>query len=311
MKPTTMTPEVADMIALRHGAEQRGNFSPLGRLLFLITDHGKIEFPAEDGEWTGPDLALACTDGEVLYVDKPASSQTTDVLMVLGAWTGLPALRKLSDDPCPKCRHACDICDGSGKKQCQGYQCGGRGWIPGPWLECPGPGCNKETGAFKPGCATCGGTGQIPKQLPCPMCEGTKVMTCPRCKGSGIFSTGKLGGQLDYKLPPCKACKGFGFRFDMVPQDLDQFVNAKLKRRDGIRSVRRARREICWLVLGPIREFVIQDCRDGQRRAFDIGADAAGDLMVMLVPRSPRTKPQKAYLVGGVVREREREAVSA
>jgi hypothetical protein len=56
---------------------------------------------------------------------------------------------------------------------------------------------------------------------------------------------------------------------------------------------------------------VIQDSSDGQRRVFDIGADAAGDLMVMLVPRSPRTKPQKAYLVGGVVREREREAVSA
>ena len=46
MKTSTMSDEVRDMIGVRHLAEQRGHFEPLGRLQWLRTEHGMIQFPA-------------------------------------------------------------------------------------------------------------------------------------------------------------------------------------------------------------------------------------------------------------------------
>ena len=56
-----MTDEVSQMIALRHGAEQRGNYEPFGRVQWFRTVHGLIYFPADSqtGEGCGPDLARA------------------------------------------------------------------------------------------------------------------------------------------------------------------------------------------------------------------------------------------------------------
>ena len=297
-----MTPEVRSMIDLRRSAEQRGHYSPLGRLVYLLTDHGRIEFPAQDGEWTGPDLALT----EMKYSQDAADEGQTGFL-VLGQWTGLPALRKLTSEPCPKCRHACDLCDGTGKKQCEGLDCGGRGWIRGAWLVCPGPGCTKETGNFNPECKECGGAGQIREKAECPMCKGTKLMTCPRCRGTLKFSTGRTGGAIDYHAPECRFCDGTGYQCAMQKQDVKIFTNATLvmprTRQCGAKG---------FLVLGPIRAFALSDYQTSDVRIFDVSPDSAGDLLVLLVPRGARQRPHKAYLVGGVVREREvRAAVPA
>ena len=62
-KPSEMSPEVRAMLDLRHQAEQRGHFEPLGRLLSLDTGHGVIEFGTQQGEATGPDLAIVCAIG--------------------------------------------------------------------------------------------------------------------------------------------------------------------------------------------------------------------------------------------------------
>ena len=288
------------MVQLRHTAEQRGNFEPLGRLQWLRTEHGMIRFPVLNsamGEGCGPDLAVI-NDSETNF--KTMITQQFP-LIVLGQWDGLPPLRVNTTKPCPKCRHACDVCDGSGKKLCE--LCGGRAWLAGPWLPCPGPGCVRDTGGFatgaiKEGCVTCRGQGQVPEQLPCKMCEGTTKMTCSRCAGSGKYSTGRVNGSVDWDIAPkCKACSGTTFVGAWKRQDEKQFMNATLDR---------------YLVLGPILEFAISDPRTSRQRLFDVSPDAKRDLLVLLVPRSPRQKPQKAYLVGGVVREREvRGAMSA
>ena len=64
-------------------------------------------------------------------------------------------------------------------------------------------------------------------------------------------------------------------------------------------------------VLGPIREFAIRDPQSLRTRIFDVDADAVGDLLMLLVPARATMRPQKAYLVGGVVRERSQNAMSA
>jgi hypothetical protein len=141
------------------------------------------------------------------------------------------------------------------------------------------------------GCATCGSTGQVPEQVPCEMCEATGKQVCTRCKGTGKYSTGRVNGAIDWDVSPkCKACDGTTYQGKWVRQDVKKFRNALLDKFD---------------VLGPITQFAIRDPRSLRTRMFDVGADAAGDHLVLLVPRSPRQRPQKAYLVGGVVRERE------
>ena len=226
--------------------------------------------------------------------------------MVLGPWLGLPALRVNSTIPCGKCRHKCDICDGSGKKQCEGQDCGGRGWIGGDWMDCPGPGCKKDTGQYKPDCVECQHSqvrGLVKTKITCPMCLGVGRMTCSRCKGTGKFSTGKVQGSIDYRLPACKACDGTGYRGTWVKQDVAKFTNAKLiqhsqPRKNGKGLTRE------FLVLGPIHSLALRDWQNGEIKIFDVLKDEAGDFLVMLVPAKRQTKPQKAYLVGGIVRER-------
>lgn len=136
---------------------------------------------------------------------------------------------------------------------------------------------------------------------------GVTQMTCSRCKGSGKFSTGKINGAIDWTLAACRACKGSGFRGELVRQDVLQFVNATLVVPKTKNSSPKG-----YLVLGPIREFAIMDYQSSRTRLFDVGPDAANDHLALLVPRSPQQKPQKAYLVGGVARELEiRAAVGA
>ncbi len=298
-----MTAEVASMISLRHSAEQRGNFSPLGRLQWMRTEHGLIRFPAINGDGCGPDIAVR--------EDEGTCNGVLDELIVLGHWEGLPALRVNTSKPCPKCRHACHVCGSSGKKLCE--LCGGAGTVAGNWLPCPGPGCVRDTGGFANGgkiaanCITCGNSGQVKEQNLCAMCEGSKQMTCSQCAGTGKYSTGRANGAVDWEVSPrCKFCDGTTFVGEWKRQDEAQFMNATLLHRDA-----KGRRK-AYRVLGPIREFAIRDPHSLRSRIFDVSADSAGDLLVLLVPRSKMQKPQKAYLVGGVVRERDsRMAVGA
>ena len=238
-----MSDEVKAMVQLRHGAEQRGHFEPLGRLQWMQTEHGTILFPARNGEGCGPDLACVTDDERPINVPMRSLGLTVEMtklefaqnqLLVLGQWQGLPPLRVNSSKPCPKCRHACDVCDGSGKKLCE--LCGGQTWLPGPFVPCPGPGCVRDTGGFENGkiadhCATCRGNGQIPEHLACKMCEGSKKMTCPRCQGTGKYSTGRVNGSVDWDVSPkCKACAGTCFVGKWEKQDEKKFTNARIAR---------------------------------------------------------------------------------
>jgi hypothetical protein len=300
-KTSEMKPEVRAMIDARHQAEQRGHYEPLGRLLALMTEHGTIQFPIQDGEGLGPDVAafLPSVDSSAPGVAPVADLNT---LIVLGAWTGLPPIRCDSTTPCPKCKTKCDSCDGSGTKQCEGVGCGGSGTVPGKWILCPAENCSGKTGKINPaGCDTCHGAGQIAEQLECPMCKGSKRMQCPRCHGSGKISTGYRGGAMPgfdqskgrTVVPPvCTTCKGTAFYEGFAEQDVETFTNAFLKYDRAV-----------YAVLGPIRSFCISDHRMRHTRIFDVGPDSAGDLAVLLVPNSGPVLA-KSYLVGGVVRER-------
>ena len=310
-KAREMTAEVREMLQVRHEAEQRGNYEPLGRLQWLRTEHGLIRFPAIDGELCGPDLACCMMPlpgrDKPNYGDDPIQGTFADwnTLCVLGEWQGLPPLRVNTTKPCPKCRHACDVCDGSGKKLCE--LCGGASWIAGNWLQCPGAGCSKETGNFKPDCLTCRGTGQIREQNACTMCKGEmrngfSVTTCTRCAGTGKFSTGRAKGSINFDdAAKCKACDGSTFVGEWKRQDEKQFTNATLSPGGPLGKIRAP-----YLVLGPIQQFAVQDPRSSRGRIFDVSPDSAGDLLVLLVP-SRSVMKQKAYLIGGLVREREQE----
>jgi hypothetical protein len=295
-KPAEMSEEIRSMVDLRHSAEQRGNFSPLGRLVSMITQHGTILWPSEQGEGCGPDLAMRANtefeEGDII---------DHSTFLVLGQWSGLPALRRNSTTPCPRCRQDCDVCDGSGKKQCEGMQCGGRGTVPDVGVECPAPGCAAETGKFNPACDKCGGSGWFVPMIVCLMCGGSGRMTCSRCRGTGKFSTGRVDGSLDYQLPRCISCDGTGWKGTLEKQDVGKFTNAELvvHRHPGQKS----RVLQYWFALGPIQSFVVQDFQTSKPRQFEVSPDDKGDLLFLLVPSSPRQKPQKAYLVGGKVRE--------
>ena len=317
LKPSEMSPEVRSMIDLRHQAEQRGYYEPLGRLLSLQTEHGTILWPVERGEGVGPDLARACKPYRNLEDREPEPQmfECDLALIVLGEWLGLPDLRQNSSVPCSRCRHACDICDGSGKKQCEGLDCGGRGWIEGKWLDCPGPGCKQESGTYKADCLTCSNStirGLVKEHVVCPMCCGSKLMTCSRCKGTAKFSTGRINGSSDWQLPACKFCAGTGWKGKFVKQDVRKFVNAELETLSGLKKLKPDnskepkvfRFRYKTLVLGPIHSFTVSSFGEKRFRTFEVSPDSKGDLLVLLVPATGRTKPQKAYLVGGVVRER-------
>jgi hypothetical protein len=314
-KPSEMSSDLRSMIDLRHQAEQRGHYEPLGRLLYLKTAHGVIRWPVENGEAMGPDVAVRVISVAAnLHAKDVVMENVADwnALLLLGPWLPLPPVRVNSSTPCPKCRALCDICHGKGEKQCEQVGCGGAGHvaIPGQ-LPCDAPGCSKETGKINPnGCERCRNSGAIPRLDECEMCHGSKVMTCPVCKGSKKVSTGKVGGSRDYKTEDCRHCHGTGWKAGWKNQDVEQFVNASLV---GERTEKRLRGNVNlisrehFLALGPIHAFAIEDSRSRLTRVFDVAQDASGDFLVLLIPAGHKRQAvskAKAYLVGGVVRER-------
>jgi hypothetical protein len=313
-KSSVLSGELRDMIDVRHQAEQRGHFEPLGRLLSLDTAHGLIEFGIQNGEGAGPDLGIVhgfdlnCTNEDPLGLKRSG-----EPLLILGQWLGLPAIRKNSATPCVKCKRVCDVCAGTGMKLCEGVGCGGRGFVPGKFVSCPESGCHSDTGQFKPGCKTCGGSdvkGMIREQNICLMClgvqgpDGFTIMKCSACRGSGKRSTGRVNGSLDYRLPSCKACGGTGWEGELVKQDVAKFTNSEIVSepigKNGPFNI-----HIVMLALGPIQSFTIKDFADNRIRTFGVLPDEQGDYLNLLVPKTVRNSPRcKAYLVGGVVREK-------
>jgi hypothetical protein len=305
-KPSAVSSDLRAMIDVRHQAEQRGHYVALGRLLYLKTAHGNILWPVEDGECLGPDVA------QVLYPERampdgPKGKVWTDDLILLGPWLPLPPVRTNSAFPCPKCRHVCDTCGGAKRKICEQVGCGGKGSTPGPFIPCPGPGCSAQTGKINlQGCEVCHNSGSFAPPIECTMCHGSGEMICPRCKGSGKISTGKIGGSVDYKADDCAACHGTGWKGAWKNQDVEKFVNAQLdplKWQDGKKWPAKT-----MLALGPIYELGVEDLRSRDTRIFDVSADSIGDYLMLLIPAGHKRQAMpraKAYLVGGVVRERE------
>lgn len=311
-KPSEMPSNLRQMVELRHSAEQRGHYEPLGRLLYLKTAHGIIRWPADQyGEAQGPDVACAMMPlpGDVRRdLPNPVQGEFADwnTLLLLGPWLPLPPIRVNSSTPCPRCRNVCPNCHGEGQKQCEQVGCGGLGHVEVPGqLLCTAPGCVVETGKINPnGCEKCRNSGMIPRCDPCEMCHGTKVMTCPVCKGSKKISTGKIGGSTDYKAGDCRACHGTGWKAAFEPQNVEKFVNAVL---DPLKFPDKKKfPPVRWLALGPIHEFAIEDSSSRMQRSFEVSSDSMGDFLMLLIPAGHKRQamPAKAYLVGGVVRER-------
>jgi hypothetical protein len=347
-----MSAEVAEMISLRHAAEQKGNFSPLGRLLWMDTEHGRIEFPRVDGVADGPDLA--CVDRAALIesaggdsnLEPFMSDRDNPYLLVLGTWNGLPSVRanktrrrqcpgdgceaktgatkadctvcfgRGSIDvalPCPACLHDCDACGETGFKLCE--LCGGNGWTPGNWVPCPGPGCNAETGNYKGDCQVCAQSmtkGMVRAEVTCGMCNGSKEMVCPQCKGARKYSTGRLKGSINWDGPACGECEGTCKAGEWKRQDEKKFAQVTLRQRAQPRKPKTPHLIRDFLAIGPIHSFALMEFSSRSPRIFEVTHDSENDLLMMLVPAGRWKRGKKAYLVGGVVRERGvREAVGA
>jgi hypothetical protein len=306
-KPSDVASELRSMIEVRRQAEQRAHFEPIGRLLYLKTEHGNILWPVdqEHGECIGPDVASLVQSATH---ESGASGEWLDLqtLLLLGAWLPLPPIRTQSSKPCSKCLHVCEVCNGAKTKQCEQAGCGGRGKVAiDGQLPCDAPGCSAQTGSINPeGCAKCRNTGTMPRLDHCAMCDGTGKMKCPRCRGRGQVATGKLRGSIDWKAKDCPACGGSGWKGAFKPQNAEKFRNAEVALpAPGKPNVTKV---VFW-ALGPIYEMGIEDPQTHATRIFDVGRDSVGDYLMLLVPAPARGRTitkAKAYLVGGVVRER-------
>jgi len=287
-RPTLVKSELPEQIAAqikdRHEAQRRGQYQVFGNVSLIETEtkgkKGKMRFPGKSGPaiaW--PTLRNGNNETEV---DRTK-------LLLISAWEGLPPLREQSTKPCQACMGTCDLCGEDGKKLCEGYQCGGRGWVPGPSQICAADGCLEKTGVYNPECKQCGGRGgTIPHQT-CPMCFGSGKMRCPVCHGDKKRPTGIKNGSTNWMDGVCPECKGSKFDGEEKPQNFEEHINA-------------------WLgpmpVLGPILALTVQSI-PGERpvvRQFDISPDGNGDLMVMLLEHG--SNATNAYLLGGVVKER-------
>jgi hypothetical protein len=265
----------------RHEMERRGQLVPIGRIMVIETEHGVLRFPGS----SGPTVAYAIMQQREGDNAVPDPSK----LLMITPWGGLPSIHEKGDEPCPECMSDCDICGATGEKVCEGWQCGGRGWVPGPSEVCTAPGCLGERGKFNPECTACAGQGEVFPHLPCPMCHGAKVMICPVCKGAQQRPTGLQNGSTNWQDGACPKCHGTKANGKEVPQDLEKHVNA-------------------WIgpmpVIGPIVGMTIQ-CIAGMRppvKQIDVTADANGDYLVLLL--EPGSRVTHGYFLGGSLHER-------
>ncbi len=192
------------------------------------------------------------TIGFIVNPENPSSPRNK--LIIVSPWEGLPALREGSAIPCQACLVDCDVCDKNGKKLCEAFKCGGSGVRTDTKQECE-------------------------------VCAGSGRMTCPLCKGTRKMSSGmKFGAK-------CVKCGGTKFQSKELPQDVDQFVNARLGP---------------MTVLGPITALHYQASSGvgAVNRTLEVDRDESGDLMVLLL--EPTSTVTRAYLLGGVLKEKRR-----
>lgn len=285
-----LTPEVSGMMRERHDAHRRGFYAVLGSISLFETARGILRFPVVDQRPTGPTIG---------YVTDQEKNPDPQKLVVLTEWNGLPDLNDKTEEFCPDCLADCPICNATGQKICEGLNCGGRGWTPGPLVDCDGAGCLKDSGKFNPECKKCGGFGQLHPQLECKVCKGTGKMICSYCKGKTRYATGIKGGSTDFMVGRCPSCQGTQRMMRVQQQSLETHINALLPdpKKGPIVAV------------GPIFSYVV-DLTEEQREAigtplkiFDVNPDAAGDRMFLLIDSS--SSPKWPYLVGGLIVERQ------
>lgn len=144
----------------------------------------------------------------------------------------------------------------------------------------------------KQGRKACEGQGCREKRQ-CDMCHDTRFIDCPQCRGTKKYPTGIVKGGSDYKDGKCPNCNGLRFQGRETPQDLKRFVNPESDLGP-------------MTVLGPIVAMIVDNFPGSQhpQTIFDVDRDLNGDFMVLLLEPTPAVN--RAYLLGGVLKEKRR-----
>lgn len=220
-------------------------------------------------------------DGPVL-----AFAVGSEQIIVTTPWPGLPSKWDDTDQFCKDCLSACDVCNATGKKVCEGFQCGGSGKVPLPIVACSADECLEKTGHVNPKCTECGGSGNFSPKGDCKMCGGTGVMTCPVCRGSSKRPTGIKDGSVNWKDPACSSCQGSKFAHTEIPQAISDFVDVRIGP---------------MIALGPIVRFAVESVggEGTPPQVFDVMADSEGRHMVILL--ESEQPGAGAFMIGGVL----------
>lgn len=217
-----------------------------------------------------------------------AMMEGSEQIIVVSEWRGIPPKLDDTDQFCPDCLSQCDVCGGSGNKICEAFKCGGSGVVPLPFAICTESSClDGKAGVLNPHCPRCHGTGSYLPMGTCQVCHGSGKMTCSVCRGTGKRPTGIKDGDTNWRLPACATCKGTKFAHNEIPQETEQFVNARLGD---------------MIALGPIVRFAVDSVGGTGMppQVFDVDADANGQYLVLLLERD---EPGAAsYLIGGVLK---------
>jgi hypothetical protein len=210
----------------------------------------------------------------------------TEQLVVTSQWAGIPAKWDDTEEFCPACLSACDVCQASGKKVCEGYKCGGSGKIPLPMVSCPAAGCLAKTGKVKPHCAKCGGTGMFVPKGDCQACAGTGVMTCSVCRGMKKRPTGIKDGSTNWRDAACVICKGSKFAHKEIPQPIEDFLDTRIG---------------SMVALGPIVRFAVESVggEGSPPQVYDVQPDTNGQHMVILL--ESEQPGAGVFMIGGVL----------
>lgn len=265
-------PQLTEMLQLQHLRDivRTRQFRLIGRLsrVQVVRPEGSkiLDFRKE-----GPVLAFA-VGSEQIVVTTP--------------WPGIPSKWDDTDQFCSQCLAECDVCGATGKKVCEGFQCGGSGKVPLPMVMCKADGCLVATKQINPVCTQCHGSGYLIAMGDCKMCGGSGQMTCPVCRGTKKRPTGIQGGSYNHRLPACSGCGGLKFAHTEIPQPLSDYLAARIG---------------AMVALGPIVRFVVESIggEGTPPKVFDVVADSNGQHMVILLEHE---QPGAAmFMIGGTL----------
>lgn len=251
-----------------------GRFTLLGRL-------SRVQVARSSGNDLGVKTMDFRKDGPVI-----GFAIGTEQIVVTTPWEGLPPKWDDSEEFCPACLSACDVCGATGKKVCEGNKCGGSGQVPLPMVSCPSAGCLELTGKVKSGCQVCGGNGMFVPKGKCVMCSGTGQMTCSVCRGTKQRPTGIKGGSTNWREATCVVCQGSKFAHKEIPQSVEDYVDARIGP---------------MVTLGPIVRFAVESVggEGTPPHVFDVLPDSSGRHMVILL--ESEQPGAGAFMIGGVL----------